>query len=148
LKNWGEIIVKKKTKKKGTIKLMVPEIKASKIKFHRDLKCMPFENLRTEILENKIDLTVVDLNISKVISSLDFGEELEIFQLDEHMLNLISFIENGHTLIPPFIINIEGEKWSIFDGKHRIALCFKLNIETIPFLLRKRDLKNIESLID
>lgn len=127
---------------------MESEITASNIKFFRNIESMPFENLRTEILENKIDLIVVDLNISKVLSSVDFGEELETFQLDDHTLKLISFVENGHNLIPPIIINIAGKKWSIFDGKHRIALCLKLKIETIPFLLRKRDLQNIEPLID
>lgn len=123
-------------------------INATKIKFHSNIESMPFENLRTQMLYNNMDLTLVELNISKVLSSVDFGEDLETFQLDEHSKNLICFVENGNDLIPPFIINISGEKWKILDGKHRIALCIELKFETIPFLIRKGDLKNIAPLIN
>jgi hypothetical protein len=122
------------------------KIKSLEVAFIKEIADMPFQNLRTEITDNKDDLITIDLEISKVIALTDFGSELYNYTLDEHTKNLIIFIQNGNKLIPPLIINVIGNKWTILDGKHRIALCIKLGLSEISFLIRKKDLGNILNL--
>jgi len=122
------------------------KIKSLEVAFIKEIADMPFQNLRTEITDNKDDLITIDLEISKVIALKDFGSELYNYTLDEHTKNLIIFIQNGNKLIPPLIINVIGNKWTILDGKHRIALCIKLGLSEISFLIRKKDLGNILNL--
>ncbi len=122
------------------------KIKSLKVEFIKEISDMPFHNLRTEITDNKDGLMTIDLDISKMITLTDFGAELYEFNFDEHTKNLIKFIQNENKLIPPFIINIAGNKWTIWDGKHRIALCIKLGFTKMPFLIRKKDLDKILNL--
>jgi hypothetical protein len=122
------------------------KIKSLEVAFIKEIADMPFQNMRTEITDNKDDLITIDLEISKVIALTDFGSELYNYTLDEHTKNLIIFIQNGNKLIPPLIINVIGNKWTILDGKHRIALCIKLGLSEISFLIRKKDLGNILNL--
>ena len=123
--------------------MVLENIQSLEVAFIKEIADMPFQNLRTEITDNKDDLITIDLEISKVIALTDFGSELYNYILDEHTKNLIIFIQNGNKLIPPLIINVIGNKWTILDGKHRIALCIKLGLSEISFLIRKKDLGNI-----
>ncbi|NDC31226.1 MAG: hypothetical protein EBZ58_09885 [Bacteroidetes bacterium] len=123
------------------------KIQTLKVEFIIEIADMPFHDLRTGISDSKDDLTTFDLDISKVIGCTDFGSDLYNFIIDEHTKNLVRFIHKGNKLIPPEIINISGDKWTILDGKHRIALCIKLGITKIPFLIRKRDLSKVLNLI-
>lgn len=123
------------------------KIQTLKVEFIKEIADMPFHDLRTEITDSKDDLTTFDLDISKVIGCTDFGSDLYNFIIDEHTKNLVTFIHKGNKLIPPVIINISGDKWTILDGKHRIALCIKLGITKIPFLIRKSDLSKVLNLI-
>ena len=118
-------------------------IQSLKVTFIKDIADMPFQDLRTEMTDNKDDLITIDLDISKVIALTDFGFELYNFIIDDRTKNLIIFIQNGNKLIPPHVINVIGNKWTILDGKHRIALCVKLGLSAITFLIRKKDLGNL-----
>jgi len=118
-------------------------IQSLKVTFIKDIADMPFQDLRTEMTDNKDDLITIDLDISKIIALTDFGFELYNFIVDDRTKNLIIFIQNGNKLIPPHVINVIGNKWTILDGKHRIALCVKLGLSAITFLIRKKDLGNL-----
>jgi len=126
--------------------MVLENIQSLEVAFIKEIADMPFQNLRTEITDNKDDLITIDLEISKVIALTDFGSELYNYILDEHTKNLIIFIQNGNKLIPPLIINVIGNKWTILDGKHRIALCIKLGLSEISFLIRKKDLGKVLNL--
>ena len=117
-------------------------IDQKEVKFFNDIKCMPFDKLRTEFYEDISKLTVVVLDIEKVLCNIEnkaMSNNLRSFVIDEHMSELIKFIKKRNLLIPP-LINFIGSDAIIKDGKHRIALCIHLKIKGIPFLIRNCDI--------
>ena len=110
----------------------------SNVKFHDKISKMPITQLKTEITEDILNnYDIVNLNIDKVLSQIDGGQIYKKFEMDEKMIRLVNFINEGNKLIPPIIRNITKNKWTIFDGQHRIGLFLHLGITTIPFLIRK-----------
>lgn len=122
-------------------------INKSNLRFLNKKSEMPIEDLRTEITENIInDYELITLEINKVLNHVSNGESYKSFECDDRMIELINFIKKGNKLIPPIIRNINDNIWAILDGQHRIGLCVKLGIKSIPFLVRSDQMKYIQPL--
>ncbi len=124
------------------------DYKNLKLVFYHEIKEMPFNELETKMNENFLsDYLIVKLKIEKVISKINGGiVQYTKFCLDKKMENLIEFVNAGNKIIPPIIINISKDKWTILDGQHRVALSIFLNYTEIPFLIRKKHLVLIQEL--
>lgn len=118
------------------------------VHFYDNIAEMPFENLRTEITDDILnDYNIIELCIGKVKSKIDSGQsDYTKFNLDTHMIRLVEFIKAGNKVIPPIIINISENNWTILDGQHRIALFLHLELCNVPFLIRKNQMKFIGEL--
>ncbi len=124
------------------------DINKLKISFYENSAEMPIKNLKTEITDDILNgCVIVPLDINKVISKIDGGQiQYKKFILDANMICLTEFIDAGNKLIPPLIIYISKNKWTILDGQHRIALFLHLEMSNVPFLIRKEHLKFITEL--
>ena len=119
----------------------------SDIIFHDKLSAMPINQLKTEITDDIIkDYGLEVLNIENVLNQIHEGHVYRNFVMDDKMIELIKFVERGNKLIPPIIRNIANDEWTIFDGQHRLALSSKLEITSIPFLIRLDQMKYINQL--
>ena len=112
------------------------------ILFNEDVNSIDFLKLKTKNIpdyEKKATLEIQTLSMEKVIRSLDYGNvfKKEKLKVSDDMRELIKVIEDNNKIIPPFIININGQKWTIMDGHHRIDLMNYLEIQNAPFLIRK-----------
>jgi hypothetical protein len=124
------------------------EIKNLQLVFYDEIKEMPFHELETKMNENFLsDYIIVKLKIQNVISKINGGAaQYTKFCLDKKMENLISFIKTGNKIIPPILVNISKDNWTILDGQHRVALSIFLNNIEIPFLIRKQHFNLIDEL--
>ena len=123
-------------------------INRSNIKFHNALSEMPIGQLKTEITEDILgNYEIVILDIEKVLNRIHNGKIYKEFVMDIKMNNLINFINEENYLIPPIIRSIDGLSWAIIDGQHRLGLFIYLGITTIPFLIRKDQVKYSNSLL-
>lgn len=123
-----------------------------KMNFYTDISQIDFSKLRTNDIHDyqvKETLELIILNVEKVIDSLDNGIDFkkENFKMDAHMPELIKFVEGGNMVIPPFIVNVNDNKWNLIDGKHRFALINYLGIHYAPFVIRKRNHLSAQQLI-
>ncbi|MEI6766880.1 MAG: ParB N-terminal domain-containing protein [Bacteroidota bacterium] len=122
-------------------------IDKSNVIFHDKLSEMPIMQLKTEITDdipNNYDIAILD--IDKVLSHIHDGNFYKKFVMDDKMVGLVKFIRECNKLIPPIIRNITKNNWTIIDGQHRIGLFIHMGIMTIPFLIRKDQMKYIENL--
>jgi len=120
------------------------------IEFHTDISKMPFQELRTEFNENTDNLEVVKLSLLKVLNALEEGMTRfpsGKINSDKSTIELITLINKEIKIIPPFIIKINLNLWTIYDGQHRIGLCRYLGLTEIPFLIRKNNLNYVSGLI-
>ncbi|MCP2027396.1 hypothetical protein L1276_002553 [Flavobacterium sp. HSC-32F16] len=92
------------------------------------------------------EFTVINLNLENVVAAYcDVVEDvfpcnnLWTIHTDESIARLIETIEKGTQLVPP-ILNITNAEVNIVDGKHRVALCRYLGLQTIPFLVKNDQL--------
>ena len=120
------------------------------IEFHTDICKMPFHELRTQFYENIDNLEVVKLSLVKVLNAIDDG--ITRFpsgkiNSDESTLNLITLINKEVKIIPPFIVMVNMNLWTIYDGQHRIGLCLNIGLKEIPFLIRKDNTNYVSELI-
>ena len=123
------------------------DINRDNIAFHDKLPEMPMSALKTEITEDILNGYVITfLDIDKVLNHIHNGNIYKKFVLDNKMTELVQFIREGNLLIPPIIRNISNNNWTILDGQHRIGLAYHLGIMTIPFLIRKDQIKYINNL--
>jgi hypothetical protein len=122
----------------------------SDIIFHDKLSAMPISLLKTEITDDIIkSYGLAVLNIENVLNHIHEGHVYRNFVMDDKMIELIElieFVERGNQLIPPIIRNIFNDEWKIFDGQHRVALSLKLEITSIPFLIRLDQMKYLNQL--
>lgn len=122
-------------------------IDKSNVIFYNKLSEMPINQLKTEITDdipNNYDIAV--LEIEKVLNHIYEGQGYKNFKLNDKMIRLINFIKEGHKIIPPIIRYVNNDSWTIYDGQHRIGLFIYLNIPTVPFLIRKDQVKYIYQL--
>lgn len=96
------------------------------------------------------EFTMIHLNLENVLTAYcDVVEhvfpqnELWTIRSNENIAQLIEIIENGTLLVPP-ILNVTDERADVLDGKHRVALCRYLGLETIPFLVKNDQLELAE----
>lgn len=123
------------------------DIKSLKIEFYKEFSEMPISSLKTEItddIQNNYAISVLD--IDDVINHIHDGNAYKTFTIDAKMEALLKFISEGNKLIPPIIRNITNDSWTVFDGQHRIALFIHLEIAAVPFLIRKDQVKYLETL--
>jgi hypothetical protein len=116
------------------------------LNFVTDIALMDFSKLRTDNVpdyERPELIEVVNLDVMKVLNSLDNGRdfEREKFNLNNNMHELLKLVENGERIIPPLIVHIHSNKWALIDGNHRFALINFLGITNAPFLIRKANKK-------
>lgn len=122
-------------------------INKSNVKFHNKLSEMPVKQLNTEVTDDILNnYFIAILNIDKVLSHIYDGQVYKKFGMNERMIELINFIKEGNELIPPIIRYINKNEWTIFDGQHRIRLFLHLEITTVPFLIRRDQVKYINQL--
>jgi hypothetical protein len=120
------------------------------IEFHTDISKMPFHELRTQFDENIDNLEVVQLNLVKVLNVIEGGltrfPSGKIY-FDDSTTDILTLIDNKIKIIPPFIVMVNLNLWTIFDGQHRIGVCRYLGLKEIPFLIRKDNSHYVAGLI-
>jgi len=101
------------------------------------------------------DFIIKKFNLDKVLNYIFEAEEANVIfpkdklygdknRFDINITKVIDFIENKKTVCPPLIEFTINKDLAIKDGNHRIALCRFLKLKSIPFLIRKTDLKELK----
>ena len=113
------------------------------VEFETDISNIKLSNLAT-IGVHHLDISqyiIKNFNITNVIDQFDPERDIFTSQQDlvsdSKMDTLIQFIYSQKVKIYPPILELAGNQLIIRDGKHRIGLCWHLNYEEIPFLIRK-----------